>query len=386
MAHSQDDQLARMAEKIAADVPQLALVSASIKQIERLSVPPMTLPDVMWLGADVASTVAAPNILRHRGSITGEVAIRMFGLGVSIVAAVAPNLVRKCGFEPGAMSSGILVIGVEQGYLDATGGQQEQLRPTLESMADGVAKSHGRAFAAWRAWVSERLEPSLAAYEGRASDAQVPDDIAAWHDALTEFFTRPLLPPTSKIREGLKRWARKKKAAHLTESDGAIVSLLGIHYTEWIAGTRSTKSPIFFIDRQGRYEIGYPDLIDTALAQSDIKAAKKGEQVTARLDSDEPGESLADILAAPSVSDPAISSVQADLHRAITELLERAARDDLDRRDLALMREITSRRERARHLGVSDVALRKREDGLRTRALRLASPDLRDLLGGDTAA
>ena len=96
-----------------------------------------------------------------------------------------------------------------------------------------------------------------------------------------------------------------------------------------------------------------------------------------------PEEQLRDVAASRGVrEDEGIASVdQRDEADQIFALLELVARDELDRRDLELMKSgVTSCRERARRLGISDTGLARREKKRLGRAIACAPPALKALL------
>jgi len=80
-------------------------------------------------------------------------------------------------------------------------------------------------------------------------------------------------------------------------------------------------------------------------------------------------------------ADQAADREERDLLERVWPILEAAARDDMDRKDLALLREgRLNRSDRARELKVREGTLRARERKLADRALRRAPPGIRAML------
>jgi hypothetical protein len=330
---------------------------ATMAHLERLDtdveamisdVPPMASRDIAWLLITHLGYGIYPSCVPQGTVASARGLFKAHALATIFVAGTYPHVLRGCGYNPAALSIGAHWLATSGSFdWDTPAGASLSRLERLTLLASPLTRQFLIAVAEREAWTREDLV--LAEREG-PHGAPRSASIHHWNGLLVERLVRAAFQDVDARDSDISRAALKRRANHLTR-DGSMDAL----HSLWAAMHADPTTPrqVWRLGRNGKFCIDGLAVMDAI----GVHSPKRPTDVVIEADMSPANEAHESREPAASMSAEESASI-----REAWDIVYAAAADDLDRRDLELVRSGSqSRRERARAVGLSEGALRKRE-------------------------
>lgn len=381
--------------------------------IMRLVIPEVDHPGILFLTMQTMATASAglltPEDMFHLGvfgismpigqrtfprsrSVTADDMLPLFSISAGCMASNAPAIVRATGLSVSLLALSALKTALGSDRFPHLANEDDRqislARSTVAVHEVIVAKHEELAHGRFLSWLTDRLGPAITLVDAK-KEVPPPDvsDLVYWHDMLWDVFSKPLLPSAKRIADTVLKVAKTRHLQHALAKWEDVADIWPDWMIHLLRGRRSGERPRHlsdFVGRDGEYHFDGRGFLDSmkraALANARIEMPPEEAQ---RL----PLELQAAGQALPDPDEVAASRDEQSLQKRVADIILAAAVDDMDRESIRLIRETTmSRRARARELGISEAALRKREKKLRERAYQAAPPRLKPVIRGLSAS
>lgn len=321
--------------------------------------------DRLWISTLHAGEVFWPRFTRDK-RLDLDQAMRVFALGVIHVAGTRPNLFRERGYNPGALAMAAYTMATGR-FLRSVGATPPPVDAEEMSLArhNPVTRQLVIAYDDCREWRDTDLQKALRRRAGKPVDLRL-EAIARWSEVFARRFVRPAFEDRGSTLKALDAVSRKRRFGPLKKDDAA-EALLSL----WAPMEQRPEraASVWYLAADGKLRADAESMMDLLGRHS---KSRKPDVCETDLSGDQTFDAAVRVLG--KTPDPPVG--EAIENAEIVALLLANAIDDIDRRDLELaLAGEESCRERARLVGRSETAMRKREARLVER-LKAKHPDL----------